>query len=108
MNRWLNKIKIRWNIKSNFQLLIIFIVFGLTGSFSLKLAKPILYFFGFNREIFNDIYLGDFIYWFLRLTIIFPIYQLLLIFFWIFIFSIFFFLGTGKKNFNKNRFREVF
>ena len=80
MNRWLNKLKIRWNIKSNFQMFIIFVVFGLTGSFSLKLAKPILYFFGFNREIFNDIFLGDFIYWLLRLTIIFPIYQFVLIF----------------------------
>ena len=62
MNRWLNKLKIKWNIKSNFQMFIIFVVFGLTGSFSLKLAKPILYFFGLNREIFNDIFLGDFIY----------------------------------------------
>ena len=53
MKRWLNKLKIRWNIKSNFQLFFIFVVFGLTGSFSLKLAKPILYYFGFNREIFQ-------------------------------------------------------
>ncbi len=97
MNRWLNKLKIRWNIKSNFQMFIIFIVFGLTGSFSLKLAKPILYFFGFNREIFNNIFLGDFIYWFLRLTIIFPIYQLLLIFFGFLFFQFSFFWELEKK-----------
>ena len=65
--------------------------------FSLKLAKPILYFFGFNREIFNDIFLGDFIYWLLRLTIIFPIYQLLLIFFGFLFFQFSFFWELEKK-----------
>ena len=108
MNRWLNKLKIRWNIKSNSQMFIIFIVFGLTGSFSVKLAKPILYFFGFNREIFNDIFLGDFIYWFLRLTIIFPIYQLLLIFFGFLFFQFSFFWELEKKILTKIGFGKFF
>lgn len=97
MKKWLTNLKSKWDIKSNFQLLIIFVVFGITGSFSLKLAKPILYFFGFNREIFNDIFLGDFIYWLLRLTIIFPIYQLLLIFFGFLFFQFAFFWELEKK-----------
>ncbi len=108
MKRWLNKLKIRWNIKSNFQMFIIFVVFGLTGSFSLKLAKPILYFFGFNREIFNDFFLGDFIYWLLRLTIIFPIYQLLLIFFGFLFFQFSFFWELEKKILTKIGFGMFF
>ena len=108
MNRWLNKLKIRWNIKSNFQMFVVFLVFGLTGSFSLKLAKPILYFFGFNREIFNDIFLGDFIYWLLRLTIIFPIYQLLLIFFGFLFFQFSFFWELEKKILTKIGFGKFF
>ena len=79
MNRWIVYLKDKWDIKSNFQLFLIFVVFGLTGSFSLKLAKPILYYFGFNREIFNDFLMGDIFYWSLRLIIIFPIYQFVLI-----------------------------
>ncbi len=108
MKKWLNKLKIRWNIKSNSQMFIIFIVFGLTGSFSLKLAKPILYFLGFNREIFNDIFLGDFFYWFLRLTIIFPIYQLLLIFFGFLFFQFSFFWELEKKILTKIGFGKFF
>ncbi len=97
MNRWILYLKNKWNIKSNFQLFLIFIVFGLTGSFSLKLVKPILYYFGFNREIFNDSFLGDIFYWSLRLIIIFPIYQLLLLFFGFIFFQFSFFWKLEKK-----------
>ena len=100
MKRWLVDLKKKWDIKSNFQLFLIFVVFGLTGSFSLKLAKPILYYFGFNREIFNNLFFGDFFYWSLRLIIIFPIYQLLLLFFGFIFFSVFIFLGAREENFN--------
>ena len=97
MNRWILYLKNKWNIKSNFQLFLIFVVFGLTGSFSLKLVKPILYYFGFNREIFNDSFLGDIFYWSLRLIIIFPIYQLLLLFFGFIFFQFSFFWKLEKK-----------
>ena len=97
MKRWIVYLKNKWDIKSNFQLFIIFIVFGLTGSFSLKLAKPVLYYFGFNREIFNDSLLGDILYWIIRLIIIFPIYQLLLLFFGFIFFQFSFFWKLEKK-----------
>lgn len=108
MKKWLTNLKSKWDIKSNFQLLIIFVVFGITGSFSLKLAKPILYFFGFNREIFSDIFIGDFLYWFIRLIIIFPIYQLLLIFFGFLFFQFSFFWKLEKKILIKIGFRKFF
>ena len=97
MKKWIIYLKNKWNIKSNFQLFLIFIVFGLTGSFSLKLAKPILYYFGFNREIFNDLFFGDIFYLTLRLIIIFPIYQLLLLFFGFIFFQFSFFWKLEKK-----------
>ena len=108
MKKWLTNLKSKWDIKSNFQLLIIFVVFGITGSFSLKLAKPILYFFGFNREIFGDIFIGDFLYWFIRLIIIFPIYQLLLIFFGFLFFQFSFFWKLEKKILIKIGFGKFF
>ena len=97
MNRLFVHLKSKWNIKSNFQLFLIFIVFGLTGSFSLKLAKPLLHYFGFSREIFNSFFLGDAFYWFLRLLIVFPIYQLLLLFFGLIFFQFSFFWELEKK-----------
>lgn len=97
MKKWLTNLKNKWNIKSNYQLFLIFVVFGLTGSFSLKLAKPVLNFLGFNQEAFANFFLGDFFYWCIRLIIIFPIYQLLLIFFGFLFFQFAFFWELEKK-----------
>ena len=41
---YLKKLKNKWGIKSNLQLLVIFFVFGLTGSISMKLTSPTLSF----------------------------------------------------------------
>jgi hypothetical protein len=38
----MKKLKERWNVTSNWQLIIIFIVFAITGFSSLQLAKPFL------------------------------------------------------------------
>ena len=40
------RLKAKWNIHSNVQLIIIFIVFAITGSLSLKITKPILIYIG--------------------------------------------------------------
>ena len=61
----MEKLKQRWGLESNFAVFIILIVFALTGSSSLKIARPVL----------------DYI----RILIIFPIYQILLLAFgWLF------------------------
>ncbi len=71
----MNKLKERWNVTSNWQLTIIFIVFAITGFSSLQLAKPFLTFIGIP-ETFQPYWL----YRVLRLVLIFPIYQILLVF----------------------------
>ena len=55
------------------QLIIIFTVFGITGSLSVILGKYVLI------NIFGESFLNNDYYWLLRLILIFPIYQVLLI-----------------------------
>ena len=95
---YLKKLKNKWGIKSNLQLLVIFFVFGLTGSISMKLTSPTLSFFNIQEDFFTNYLLGDFAYIFLKIIIIFPIYQILLLFFGLIFFSLIF-SGNLKKNF---------
>ena len=75
----MKKLKERWGISSNWQVAVIFIVFAVTGSTSAKLAGPLTDAIGVTKEI------GGFLYWTIRILIIFPIYQVLLVFFgWLF------------------------
>jgi len=81
----MDKLKERWGITSNFQLIIIFIVFGITGSSSVYVAKPFLEWVGLDRSVFSESWVGGTIYWTLRLLLIFPFYQVLLVLFgWLF------------------------
>jgi hypothetical protein len=66
-------LKKRWGIESNFQLAIIFIVFAITGSTSAWLSQPVCLWLGIMKE--------DFGFWHtpVRLLIIFPLYQVLLV-----------------------------
>ena len=76
----MNKLKQRWGISSNWQIIIILIVFGLTGSSSLFVSKPVLEFIGLTRSSFSSDFLwGGLSYHFLRLLMIFPVYQVLLV-----------------------------
>ena len=75
----MEKLKQRWGITSNWQVVIIFIVFGITGSTAVKIGKPVIEFLGITPD------LGGFIYWTLRVLVVFPLYQVLLVFFgWLF------------------------
>ena len=62
-----------FKVKDLYQLIIIFIVFGITGSLSVVLGKYVLI------KVFGESFLNNDYYWFLRLILIFPIYQVLLI-----------------------------
>lgn len=76
----MKKLKERWGISSNWQVVVIFIVFGITGSTSAKIAGPIVEFLGITQDNTNG-----WIYWPVRILLIFPVYQVLLIIFgWIF------------------------
>jgi len=82
----MKKLKERWGISSTWQILIILLVFSITGSSSVYVGKPVLEWVGLARANFSPDFLwGGFIYYFLRLLLIFPIYQVLLVTFgWIF------------------------
>jgi hypothetical protein len=69
----MKKLKERWGIESNFQLTLVFIVFAITGSASAWLSKPFCSWLGITK--------ADLGFWFtpIRLLLIFPIYQVLLV-----------------------------
>jgi hypothetical protein len=69
----MEKLKQRWGVTSNFQLVIIFIVFAITGSLSAYLSKPFTNWLGITKEDLGGWYLP------IRLIAIFPIYQVLLV-----------------------------
>lgn len=77
----MNALKKRWGIHSGFQLLLILIVFALTGSASVYVAKPFLEFLGLERGNLPDAWWSGALYWTLRILLIFPIYQVLLVVF---------------------------
>lgn len=92
----MKKLKEHWGIDSNFQIIIILIVFSITGTASLIVGKPILSFFDLARENFQENFWGGFFYYGLRILIIFPIYQILLVAIG-FIFGQFKFFWTFEK-----------
>ena len=63
-----DKLKKRWGLKSNTQVLIIFIVFGITGSGSLYISNPIMDYLSISSD--NII---------LRILIVTIIYQFILL-----------------------------
>lgn len=76
----MEKLKKRWNLTSNWQIFIILLVFSITGYTSLVIAKPILSFVGLDQETTNL-----WIYRSLRILLIFPFYQILIVFYgWLF------------------------
>lgn len=70
----MEKLKQKWNITSNFQLLIILLVFTVNGSLSVYLAKPLLHAIGIHQET-----LSPFIFWPIRIVLVFILYQILLV-----------------------------
>lgn len=97
----LNRLKEKWDIKSNFQIIVILIVFALTGSASVKFAEPVLNFLSINITTFENFSLGKLFYYFLRIIIVFPIYQILLILIGTLLFQFKFFWQFEKKILSK-------
>ena len=76
----MEKLKQRWGIESNVQIITILIVFAVTGSTASYIGKPILYFFNITTENFST-----FGYWMIRIVLLFIMYQFLLVGFgWLF------------------------
>ena len=70
----MKKLKDKWNITSNFQLIIILVVFAITGSLSLVVSEPILEILGIKSSS-----MSTWLFTPLRLIIVFPVYQLLIL-----------------------------
>ena len=88
----IKKLKERWGIKSNFQIVIIFIVFGITGSVSAYFSGPLTeVIIGSNSELHWSIKL------LIRFIVLTPIYQVLLLFFGYIFFQYTFFFKFVKK-----------
>jgi len=70
----MEKFKQRWGISSNFQLVVIFVVVAITGSASARLAGPFVELIGISSDAIHPV-----LHWVIRLILIFPIYQILLV-----------------------------
>jgi hypothetical protein len=70
----MQKIRNFFKVESNFQLLIVNVVFAVTGTISVILAGFILNFIGLDTNV-----LSFSLYWTFRILILMPIYQILLI-----------------------------
>lgn len=76
----MDKLKARWGIESNWQIIIILIVFAITGSTASYIGKPILKYLNITTEVFGSV--G---YWVIRVLLLFIMYQFMLVFFgWLF------------------------
>ena len=76
----MDKLKQRWGIKHNWEIIIILIVFSVTGSSAALLAKPVVEFIGISKET-----TAWYIFWPIRIVLMFVIYQILLVTYgWIF------------------------
>ncbi len=64
----------KWQVTYRWELIAIFIVFAITGSTAARISDPILSFLGIARETSSG-----WIYWPVRIFLIFPIYQVLLL-----------------------------
>ena len=74
MKKLFKKMKTRWGIKSNFQFIIINLVFAISGFTSLFISRPMLNLFGINNDSLNWYF-----YYPLRIFIIFIAYQFTLL-----------------------------
>ena len=62
----MERLKKRWGIESNIQIILICVVFAINGSFAAWVAKPITVFLGLSPETMNP-----FLYWTFRFFLIF-------------------------------------
>jgi len=96
-NSIMEKLKQRWGLTSNWQVLLIIIAFSINGSFATWIAKPATNFIGLNSETTNP-----WLFWPVRIILIFIIYQITLP-------IVGFFLGQFKFfwNFEKKMLRRL-
>ena len=70
----MNRLKKKWGITSNYQIMVILLVFSITGSIAVVITNPVLKLIGLNEYL-----VSPWIFWPIRIFIIFPIYQVLIV-----------------------------
>jgi len=68
------KLANKWQVNYRWELIAIFLVFAVTGSTAAKISGPIIELLNLKELISNS-----FLFWTIRILIIFPIYQILLV-----------------------------
>lgn len=68
------KLAVKWNVSHRWELIAIFLVFAITGSTAARISGPILEAINLKELISNS-----FLFWTIRILIIFPIYQIMLV-----------------------------
>ncbi len=69
----MKKLKQRWGLKTNWDIIAVLLVFSINGSFAATIGKPLLAYFGVTTE--NT---SGWLYFLYRFLLIFPIYQVTL------------------------------
>ncbi|HEX5743408.1 MAG TPA: DUF6787 family protein [Flavobacteriaceae bacterium] len=69
----MNKLKERWGLKSNLQVILVFVVFSINGSFAAKIAGPLTHFIGLDHDSTNP-----WLFWPVRILLVFVVYQITL------------------------------
>ena len=87
----MKKLKERWGITSNFQIVVIIVVFAVTGSTSAYISGPL------TEYLIGDININSFIKIIIRIIVLTPIYQVLLLFFGFIFFQFKFFFQFVKR-----------
>jgi hypothetical protein len=72
----MNKLKERWGITSNFQLVIIFLVFAINGSLSARISSYLMGVLGLSKENLHPI-----LYYIILLVLVLPLYPFMLMVF---------------------------
>ncbi|MBW7867749.1 MAG: diacylglyceryl transferase [Brumimicrobium sp.] len=70
----MGNLKERWGLKSNWEVLVILVVFTINGSLSGYLMKPILRFIGISKEN-----LDWYLYWPIAIILVLPVYLILIV-----------------------------
>jgi len=97
------KLAIKWDVNYRWELIAIFLVFAVTGSTSAKISGPIIEMLNLKELISNS-----FLFWTIRILIIFPIYQVLLVIVgWLFG-QFKFFWAFEKKMLSRMGFKKYF
>ncbi len=99
----MNKLKERWGITSNFQIVLILLAFSVNGSFAAYIAKPLMHFIQMDKES-----TAGFIYWPVRIVLIFVIYQITLVFVGTLFGQFKFFWAMEKKMLKRIGFKRFF